>query len=54
MEKYRVEKIGFGFYVQRFGLVMLDGCPDYMWKDVARFDTEEEAQNYIKREVLNA
>lgn len=47
MKQYRIEKIGPGYYVQRYGLVMLDGCPDYMWKDIARFDDEESAREYI-------
>ena len=44
MERYRIIKIGFSYEVQRYGLVMLDGCPDYDWKAVATRDTEEEAK----------
>lgn len=47
MEKYRIMKIGFSYEVQRYGLVMLDGCPDYDWKTVATKDTEEEAQTML-------
>lgn len=47
MEKYRIIQIGFSFEVQRWGLVMLDGCPDYMWKTLAAFYNADEAQNYL-------
>ena len=54
MNKYRIWNCGYSYIVQKWGLVMLDGCPDYMWKNIARFDTEEEAQNYIDKEERNA
>lgn len=50
MERYRIQKIGFGFYVQRYSKVMLDGIPDYIWKDLKRFDTKAEALSYIMTE----
>lgn len=50
MQKYRIVKIGFGYYVQKYGLVYFDGVIDYDWKDCARFDNEESAKEYIKRE----
>lgn len=48
MQKYRIQKIGFGYYVQRYGIVNFDGILDYDWKDCARFDDEESAKEYIK------
>jgi hypothetical protein len=48
MTKYRIEKIGFGYYVQYYGIVNYDGILDYAWKDVRRFDTYEEAKKYIE------
>ncbi len=47
----KIINTGFAFEVQRFGLVMLDGCPDKMWKTVARFTTEEEARRYVYEET---
>lgn len=46
--EYRVEKIGFGYYVQRLSVVNYDGILDHDWKDCARFDTEDEANEYIR------
>lgn len=46
--EYRVEKIGPGYYVQRLSVVNFDGILDRDWKDCARFDTEEEANEYIR------
>lgn len=48
MNKYRVEKIGFGYYLQQYGAINYDGIPDYGWKDVARFDSEESAKEYCR------
>ena len=48
MRKYRIEKIGFGYYVQRYGIVNYDGIMDYGWKDCARFDDEDSAKKYIE------
>lgn len=47
MLKYRIEKIGFSYYVQRYGVVNFDGVLDYDWKNCARFDDEESARKYI-------
>lgn len=44
---YRIERIGFSYEVQRYGMVILDGCPDYMWKTIARFWNEDEAKRYL-------
>jgi hypothetical protein len=46
--KYRIEKIGFGYYVQEYCVVNFDGILDHDWKDVARFDDEERAREYIR------
>lgn len=48
MDKYRIEKIGFGYYVQKYAVVNFDGILDHDWKDVARFDDEESAEKYIE------
>ena len=48
MDKYRIVQIGFSYYVQRYGVVNLDGILDYDWKDCVRFDNEESAKEYIK------
>lgn len=47
MTKYRVIKTGFSYYVQYYGIVNYDGILDYDWKDVARFDDEQCAMEYI-------
>ena len=44
---YRIKQNGFSYEVQRYGMVILDGCPDYMWKTIAKFHSEKEAQNYL-------
>lgn len=44
---YRIERIGFSYEVQKYGMVMLDGCPDYMWKPIAVFWDEDEAKQYL-------
>lgn len=51
--KYRINKVGFGYYVQKYGTVNYDGILDYDWKDCARFDDEESAIEYIKNNVNN-
>ena len=51
--KLRIKKIGFSYYVQRYGIVNYDGILDYDWKDEARFDDEESAQKYIDEEEGN-
>lgn len=48
MKKYRIQKIGFSYYVQQYGVINLDGILDHDWKDCARFDNEESAKEYIK------
>lgn len=45
--KYRIVKIGFGYYVQRYTVHSFDGILDYMWKDCARFDDDESAKKYL-------
>lgn len=45
--EYRVEKIGFGYYVQRLSVVNYDGILDHDWKDCTRFNTEDETNEYI-------
>ena len=47
MRRYRVVKVGYSFYVQRYGIVNYDGIRDYDWKDCARFDDEESAIAYM-------
>ena len=47
MRRYRVVKVGYSFYVQRYGMVNYDGILDYDWKDYARFDDEESAIAYM-------
>lgn len=42
-------KVGYSFYVQRYGMVNYDGILDYDWKDLARFDDEESARAYAER-----
>ena len=49
MSRYRVVKVGYSFYVQRYGIVNYDGIRDYDWKDYARFDDEESALEFIER-----
>lgn len=44
---YRINRVGFSYEVQRYGMVMLDGCPDFMWKTLAVFWDEEEAERYL-------
>lgn len=48
MSKYRIAKIGFSYYVQRYSIVNYDGILDYDWKDCARFDNEDDARKYIE------
>jgi len=48
MPEYRIKKIGFSYYVQKYGIVNFDGILDYDWKDLARFDDEESAKTYIE------
>lgn len=38
MEKYRVIKIGYSYYIQRWGAVCLDGMMDHDWKDCFRLN----------------
>ena len=45
--KYRIVKIGYGYYVQKYTVHSFDGILDYMWKDCARFDDEESAKKYF-------
>ena len=45
--KYRLVKIGYGYYVQKYTVHNFDGILDYMWKDCARFDDEESAKKYL-------
>lgn len=47
MTKYRIWNCGYSYIVQEYGMVMLDGCPDYMWKDINRFMNLEDAQAYL-------
>lgn len=49
MRRYRVVKVGYSFYVQRYGMVNYDGILDYDWKDYARFDDEESARAFIAK-----
>lgn len=60
MRRYRVVKVGYSFYVQRYGLVnyhgILDfdvvnnyGILDFDWRTCARFDDEESALAYVER-----
>ena len=35
MSKYRIQKMGFSYYVQVYGIVDFDGIYDYDWKDMA-------------------
>jgi hypothetical protein len=48
MSKYRIVKMGFSYFVEIYSMVNYDGIYDYGWKEIARFDTEEEAQDYIR------
>ena len=48
MNKHRIYSTGFSYIVQCYGLVMLDGCPDYMWKDVATFWDIDDAKAYMR------
>ena len=45
---YRILKVVYSYEVQRYGMVMLDGCPDYTWKTLARFQDEDEARKYLE------
>lgn len=47
MSRYRIVRVGYSFYVQRYGMVNFDGILDYDWKDLARFDDEESAIAYM-------
>lgn len=51
MRKYRIVKVGFSYYVQRYGIVNFDGILDYDWKDCAKFDNETDAEKYVKEET---
>lgn len=48
MNEYRIEKIGFSFEVQRWGVVNYDGILDHEWKTIARYWSEEEAMAHIE------
>ena len=47
MVKYRIEKIGFSFEVQKWGMINYDGILDYGWKTIARYWSEKEALAHI-------
>lgn len=49
MKKYRIQKVGCSYYVQRYGIVNLDGMLDYDWKDCISFDDEKKAEEYLKK-----
>lgn len=49
---YRIEKVGFSYFVQKYGVVNYDGIRDYNWKDVKRCDSLEEAEEYVREMEL--
>jgi hypothetical protein len=51
MDRYRIEKIGYSFFVQYYGIVNFDGILDYDWKNIAHFDSKQEAKIYIERQT---
>lgn len=48
MKKFRICKIGCGYYVQKYGVVYLDGVLEHDWKNCARFDDLETAEEYLE------
>ena len=50
---YRIIKKGYGYYIQHYWVVNLDGFRDYDWKDYARFDDEESAKECLERMMKN-
>lgn len=50
---YRMKKMGFSYFVERYGIIDYDGIKDYGWSDCARFDDEESANAYIRANENN-
>ena len=49
MREYRVVKVGYSFYVQRYCVVNYHGILNFDWKTCARFNDEESARAYVER-----